>query len=233
VSTELVQLLAGRKAVIFDLFHTLVEVLPEGATGRTTAEILGVERGEWRRVLWEDTHDRLVGIDRDPFSIIRKIARRLNATVSEDQIREVVTSRLERFAASLREVPESSVRALQHLKTAGKKIGLISNADVTEVAAWPESPLAPYFDSTVFSCHAGAKKPGAQIYRLSLVELGVRAEEAVFVGDGGSHELEGARNVGLTAVMMAGTVKRLFPELLEERRAFADFEIDDLQELLG
>jgi putative hydrolase of the HAD superfamily len=228
--TELVRL---RRAVIFDLFHTLVQVQPEGSERLTTADILGIERAEWSRILWEDTHDRLVGIDRDPHSIVRRIAHRVDPEISEELIDRAVASRLERFACALRDVPAASLRGLDRLKRAGKKIGLVSNADVTEIAAWSDSPLAPYFDSTIFSCDVGKKKPDAAIYRLSLNQLAVGADEAIFVGDGGSHELEGAKAVGLTTVLITGIIKRVYPDLVAERRACADFEIDDPGELLG
>lgn len=41
-------------------------------------------------------------------------------------------------------------------------------------------------------------KPDKQIYLLPCERLGVALEEAVFVGDGGSTELEGAAEAGLT-----------------------------------
>jgi len=229
---RLAELVRPRKAVLFDLFHTLVQVRPEGPERLTTSEILGVDREEWNRLLWEDTHERLVGIDRDPHSILRKIAHRIDPSISEEKIDYAVNSRLDRFARALREVPPPSLRALERLKAAGKKIGLVSNADVTEVVAWPSSPLAPLFDAAVFSCDVGAKKPDAAIYHICLEQLGVRASEAVFVGDGGSNELEGARLVGLVPVMMAGIIKHVYPDLLAERQAHADFVIDDPGELL-
>jgi putative hydrolase of the HAD superfamily len=221
-----------KKALVFDLFHTLVEVLPEENGGKTTSEILGVDRSEWSRVLWEDTHDRLVGIDRDPVEIIRKVAHAIDPTIPDELIQVAAESRLRRFAASLRTVPESSLETLAGLKSANIKIGLISNADTTEVAAWPDSPLAPFFDSTIMSCDVGKKKPDRAIYELSLQQLGLNADDVVFVGDGGSHELLGAKSVGLTTVMMRGIIGRLYPELLEERRHHADYEVDDLTELL-
>jgi putative hydrolase of the HAD superfamily len=232
MSNRLAELVRLRKAVIFDLFHTLVQVRPEGPERQTTAEILGVDRAEWNRILWDDTHDRVVGIDRDPHSIIRKIAHRIDPTIPEERINRAVTSRLDRFARALREVPPPSLAALERLKAVGKKIGLVSNADVTEIVAWPTSPLAPYFDSAIFSCDVGEKKPDAAIYLICLERLGVRASEAIFVGDGGSNELEGARAVGLTPVMMAGIIKRVYPNLIAERQAQADFVIDDPGELL-
>ena len=121
---------------------------------------------------------------------------------------------------------------MRRLRASGIKIGLVSNADVTEVAAWNRSPLAPHFHSAVFSCEVGEKKPDPAIYRIALERLGVSAEQTVFVGDGGSRELEGAKAVGLSTVMMRGIIQRLYPELVAERRPYADFEIDDPLELL-
>ena len=224
--------LAHKSTFIFDLFHTLVEVQPEGPGKQTTPEILGVTRHEWNRVLWEDTHDRLVGIDTDPVNIIRRVAHAIDPKISDELIKRAAKSRLRRFALALQNVPDSSLKALKGLKSAGKRIGLISNADVTEVAAWSLSPLAPLFDSTIFSCDVGEKKPDAAIYELSLKQLNLKADEVVFVGDGGSHEFFGAKSIGLTTVMMCGIIKRLYPELIEERREFADYEIDDLCELV-
>ena len=102
-----------------------------------------------------------------------------------------------------------------------------------EVAAWGECPIARLFDSTVISCHVGCVKPEPEIYQISLRELGVEAREAVFVGDGGSSELEGARNVGLTTVMIAGVIREIWPERIPERRRHADFVIERLGELFG
>jgi len=232
VAKRIANLINAKKAVVFDLFHTLVEVQPEEAGGKTTSEILGVDRNEWNRVLWEDTHDRLVGLERDPVAILRKVAIAIKPDISHELILQAAESRLKRFSNSLHDVPDSSLEALSGLKAADKRIGLISNADVTEVEAWPTSPLAPYFDSTIMSCDVGEKKPDPAIYELSLKELGLNAHEVVFVGDGGSHELKGAQAVGMTTVMMRGIIQRLYPELIEERRPHADFEIDALTELV-
>jgi putative hydrolase of the HAD superfamily len=225
-------LLSGKRAVIFDLFHTLIEVKPEAGNGRYTPDILGIDRKVWNEVLWNDTHDRVVGIDRDPTSIIRKVAHRIDPTIPEHLIVEATQSRLKRFEKALEEADPRTVQTLGALRQRGFKVGLISNADVTEVSAWPRSPLAPHFDSVVFSCDVGLKKPDAAIYEHSLSELGVTAADAVFVGDGGSDELRGAQSVGLTTVMMCGIIGKTDPQLLEMRRRFADHEVHDVAELL-
>ncbi len=122
--------------------------------------------------------------------------------------------------------------SLECLKSRGKRIGLISNADVTEVAAWSQSKVAHLFDSTIFSCVAGCVKPEKEIYELSLSELGVSAAESAFVGDGGSNELDGAKAVGMTVVMIAGVIRELWPDRIAERRKHADFLIERLRELI-
>lgn len=218
--------------MLFDLFHTLVEVKPEAGSARYTPDILGVDRVRWNEEIWNDTSDRVLGKDQDPLSIIRKVAHRIDPTVPEDRIAEAADSRLKRFALALEQVDPETVAAVSKLKQMGLRIGLVSNADVTEVCAWSRSPLAPHFDSAIFSCHVGMKKPDAEIYERSLSELDVKSSEALFVGDGGSDELKGAKSVGLTTVMMAGIIRKTDPQLLAQRAPFADFRIDHIADLL-
>jgi len=112
-------------------------------------------------------------------------------------------------------------------------LGLISNADVMEVAAWPASPLAGLFDVEVFSCMAGCAKPERTIYDRCLRALGVSPAESLFVGDGGSDELVGAREAGMSTVFVSGVMASLWPERVSERRASADYHIERVPELLA
>lgn len=57
-----------------------------------------------------------------------------------------------------------------------------------------------FFDVVVSSYKIGVLKPDSRIYRHCLQTLGVRAEEAVFVGDGGRDELSGASQLGIAAL---------------------------------
>jgi putative hydrolase of the HAD superfamily len=229
---EVARLVAGRKAVIFDLFYTLTALDSAGPARPKTPEILGVPRDLWTQQLVDTADDRFAGKFRDPLEITRKLAHAIDPTISEGRIREATAYRLERFRGALANVPEASERALKELRGRGKKIGLISNADVVEMAGWSESPLAHLFDSTIFSCEVGCFKPQREIYELSLRELELAPGQCLFVGDGGSHELLGARMTGLTTVMITGHIVRVIPEKIAERREHADFVIETLEELL-
>jgi putative hydrolase of the HAD superfamily len=223
---------AEKKAVFFDLFHTLTARESEWDEGPTTAEMLGVSQAQWHEQLHEHSRERLIGADRDPVSFIGKMAHRINPGITRETVERAVSNRIRRFESSLLRIPQVNLQALRRLRAAGKRLGLISNADVTETLAWPRSPLAPLFASAVISSAVGYMKPEPEIYKLAMRTLGVTAQEAVFVGDGSSHELEGARAVGLTPVMMAGVIRDQWPHLIEERRRHADYLIESLAELV-
>lgn len=230
--TDVVRLVAGRQAVIFDLFFTLTALDSAGPARPKTFEILGVPRDLWTQQLVETADDRFAGKYRDPFEITRMLAHAIDPSIPEDRIRKATDYRLERFKGALARIPEVSLATLRELNRRGKKTGLVSNADVVEMAGWSSSPLVGLFDSTIFSCEVGWVKPQREIYELSLSQLGLGPEDCLFVGDGGSHELEGARGVGLATVMITGHIRQVIPERITERRRYADFVIETLEELL-
>jgi putative hydrolase of the HAD superfamily len=223
-----------KKAVIFDLFHTLTPLESSWSEQRPfTHQMLGVSRAAWNQQLFECSRDRLAGIQTDAFAIVSGMARKIDPTITDDTIRAATENRLARFAAALTRITPETRTVIQALRQRGMQIGLISNADVTEVSAWPRCPIAGLFDSTVFSCHVGLVKPEAGIYRHCLKQLGVDASDSVFVGDGGSGELQGARDLGITAVFITGVMQELWPEKIPERERQADFKIEQLAELLS
>ena len=56
------------------------------------------------------------------------------------------------------------------------------------------------FDYVVTSEEAGAEKPAAAPFELALDKLGVKPETAIMIGDNPVADIEGARNLGLTAI---------------------------------
>lgn len=222
-----------KRSVVFDLFHTLTALESIWGQGRpTTCQMLGVSQEAWHRQLLENSWERLVGQQQDPFAIVAGMARAIDPTISDACIRAAVVNRIERFATALVNVPRETCSVLAALKKQGKILGLISNADVMEIAAWNESPMAPLFDAVVFSCDAGCAKPGKGIYQLCLQRLNVTPQDSVFVGDGGSNELQGAREAGMATIMIAGIIRELWPEKIPQRMAQADAVIEDLAQLL-
>lgn len=228
--SDITRLVDYKRAIIFDLFHTLTAI--ESNWGPMTHEILGFTHEEWDSQLLENSPERLTGQLTDPTEIISTLARRINPDIDDTTIAKAVESRLARFAKAVIEIPEETVNTLKILRYRGKKIGLISNAEKSEVLAWPKSPISPLFDVALFSCDVGMLKPQPEIYQKCLQILEVKPEDAIFVGDGGSGELDGARRVGLTAVMLAGIVGHTWPDKIEKRKSQADYVVENIAELV-
>lgn len=220
------------RAVCFDLFHTLIDVgRSPGTPGRYTADILGLGREDWNDACFSEVHD--ICRPSDYREVVRQLAHSLDPSIPLSLIHEAAEERKARFDYTLCNPEPGVIDSLEQLREHGYKLALISNASSGEVEAWPQSPLAEYFDSAVFSCHCGYAKPDAGIYRHALQQLAVAPEEATFVGDGGSNEHAGASAFGMHTILLTHYVaERLDAGALATRRAQARHEIPDLFELL-
>jgi len=217
-------------AVLFDLFHTLASVPPPGLSGEIPIpEILGVCETEWRRLYYDDdVLGRCLGRVHDPVEAMRLVTHRLDPTVDEERIQAAVESRLRRFEIGLVCIEERVLEALDRLRSAGIRTALVSDAGADDVESWFRSPLKERLDATVFSYRLGIRKPDRRIYEHALDQIGVYAEEAMFVGDGGSDEHRGARATGMSTVLVTRFAKQWWPEKIEERRAHVDWEFEDV-----
>ena len=221
------------RGIIFDLFHTLTAAESQWSEMPWTSDVLGIERRIWNDALTQHSRWRLSGEVSDPVEIVRSLAHSIDPTISEEVVVRAAMYRQERFRQALGNIPSGNLHLLAELRQRGFRLGLLSNADASEVAAWPESPLAGLFDAEIFSCQVGYVKPEPAIYEECLRRLGLVAGECMFVGDGGSNELQGARQVGLYSVFFSGVMQELWPERIAGLAEVADVHIGELQELLS
>ncbi len=220
------------RAICFDLFHTLVDVAAApGASGRYTADILGVERGAWNAACFSDLHP--ITRPSEHLEVVRALAHSINPDISLARIEEATVERQRRFDHALLSVEAEVLDTLHVLRRSGLRLALVSNASSGEVRSWPQSPLAELFDTALFSCDCGYRKPEPDIYRLALERLGVAAAESLFVGDGGSDEHRGAAAVGMTPVLITRHLGSMAAAELARRRAAAAMEIARVSQLLS
>jgi putative hydrolase of the HAD superfamily len=221
------------RAIVFDLFHTLTGLESEWCNLPWTSDVLGIDRAVWNTALTVQSRWRVAGEERDPYRIVERLARAIDPSITDETLRIAVEIRIARFRHSLIRVPPANVETLRQLRAAGFRLGLISNADVMEVAAWADSPLAGLFDVEVFSCTAGCVKPEPAIFARCLDALDVAAAQSMFVGDGSSDELVGAKSVGMTTVLVSGVIQELWPDKIAARAAIADHHVVWVPEILG
>ncbi len=130
------------------------------------------------------------------------MAHSIDPAIPESLIQQAVTIRQRRFDYALLHVEDEVLDTLADMRYRGIRLALVSNASTAEVTAWSQSPLAPLFDTAIFSCHCGSKKPEPGIYQQALAELALLPGTCLFVGDGGSNEHHGAHAVGMKPVLL-------------------------------
>jgi putative hydrolase of the HAD superfamily len=94
---------------------------------------------------------------------------------------------------------------LKQLAGAGIKIGLISNTHRSLAAFASHFELEGLISASVSSSEHGYLKPHPSIFEAAMKALGVTAAESVMVGDSVKHDIEGARQVGMAAILVRRT----------------------------
>lgn len=216
--------------IFFDLFFTLV--IPKYNDFRNENDVLKRTREEWEayaedKELYEK---RATGKEKSPIKIIEDIIGKMGAEVNDGDKNEILRLREDRFKKCLSEVEINIINVLLNLKKSGQKICLISNADIIDVSHWRNSPLYNLFDETVFSYEIGYLKPQTEIYNIALTRMNAKPEECVFIGDGGSEELKGAKELGIKTILTSYLLKR-DEKHLNRLKEFADYYIEDFREI--
>ncbi len=192
-------------AVIFDLWGTLVPSMSNqeymDVLGRM-ATSLSVPPDEFNRVWFETARERNVGTIQSIEDNITHICEQLGVHARDARIGQATRMRLDFVVRTMRPRPDV-IGTLSWLRSHGFKIALVSNCSCDTPVVWKDTPLASFFDVTVFSSSAGLRKPDPRIYLLATEQLGVKPEDCLFVGDGASQELPGARRVGMNPVLLS------------------------------
>jgi HAD superfamily hydrolase (TIGR01662 family) len=196
------------KAVLFDVDFTLFrpgpELGPEGyrRLGDRHGFVLDPERYEAARVAAIDVvqqHPELVHDEEIWIAFTEQIMVGMGGDAGRcrecavEMVRE--WERHDNF-----HLYEDAVPALEEVRRHGLRVGLISNGqrDLVEFADHHRLDV----DVAVGSPAHGRIKPHPSIFETALSELGVEASEAVMVGDSVEDDIEGARALGMRAILV-------------------------------
>ena len=213
------------KIICFDLFFTLVN--PE-SNNNIEHTIAGVTKNNWESYM-EDIelyYRRATGVITDPKEIICEVLKKYNIILSNDKINYLVSSRINRFRNSLLDIDPIIIQTLNQIKQKNIPMAIISNSDSIDVMHWEDSPLSKLFIEAVFSFKVGYVKPNKNIYSYLLNKLKIDASDCLFVGDGGSNEIETAKSLGMKTVLATH-----FSSLHSNKKS--DFVIYNFEELVN
>jgi HAD superfamily hydrolase (TIGR01509 family) len=99
-------------------------------------------------------------------------------------------------------LPLGTREALDRLRAAGLRLGVVSNSDGRVEEALVAAGVRECFDVVLDSALVGVEKPDPAIFRAALDALGVAPAEALYVGDLYEVDVVGARAAGMEAVLL-------------------------------
>jgi len=190
------------RAVVFDFFGTLTRSVQRGPQHAEIARSLGADPEAVRGVLDRTFRARARGRYGSAEATLRWVIEQAGGRPRTDQLRAGVPARVDALKADTR-LRADAVSALAAIKRRGLSTALISDCTHELPAFLPSLPVAPLLDTTIYSVRLGVCKPDPRIYLAACEDLGLRPDECLYVGDGGSHELTGAAAVGMTPVRLA------------------------------
>ena len=158
------------------------------------------------RGLWGFFDEQWLGRQRTPTSgeMVAEMLRRLDVTLSEDAVSEVVGV----FEEGILHHPPALLPGVREALAWLKERGPL--AIISDTAFSPGSVLkqlmerdgiAGYFDHFIFSDETGVAKPHPDAFLKALDGIGGSPERGVHIGDIERTDIVGAKGVGMTAVL--------------------------------
>jgi putative hydrolase of the HAD superfamily len=169
-----------------------VEISPEQAMDAIAAEIA------YYRAHLDDGRDAasLAELRRRCAGVVRDAIPAL-ARAQPDAVHDALL-------ASLRFSLFDDVRpALRSLRSAGARLVVVSNWDVSLHDVLARLGVAELLDGIVTSAEVGSRKPAPEIFAFALSIAGAGPADAVHVGDSLAEDVAGARAAGIEPVLIA------------------------------
>jgi len=203
------------RAVLFDLDETLIDsfqghvgahaevcrILIEHLAGRCVT----VDRNDLisRIARLDDEMNREFIYDRDEWwpRLIQEVAPRIS--LPKDLVKELTRKYWLAYAESAKPYPDT-MQVLKYLKRKGYLLGLVSDTDRLPGIKRHRIEIQPFkdlFDVTLVSGEETKEsKPSPEPFLAAAEKLGVKPEEAIFVGDKPFADVEGAQKAGMKTV---------------------------------
>lgn len=218
------------KAVFFDFFNTLAYFDPPREefyarfasehgikiTPSAIAEALPAADQYWRQENFRSPIRERP--DKEKFATYTEYALRIfknaGTHVSPDVALQILGKA---FKVGFKFVPFSdAVPALKAVKGRNLTAGVISNVGQEIDGYCIEMGFAPYLDFKITSYEVGYDKPHPQIFLQALERAGVKADEALYIGDQYDQDVVGARGAGMNPILLernGGSEKRDCPTI--------------------
>jgi len=209
------------RAVLFDLGDTLLLYhgidLPKafkegGIRAREYLVAKGVPvpplgrfwRAHFYRMLSRDIYCRLMRQEFCVVDVIRQYQTRHGVRLTDEEFIELARLWYGPMG-DYAHLEEGIHDTLAELVEMGMKLAIVSNVPVPGLLVdeqLAEHDLLRFFPVRIYSSDFGERKPRRRLFTSALTDLNVPAREAIFVGDRIYSDLQGAKRLGLTGVLL-------------------------------
>lgn len=216
------------KAILFDLDNTLLD---------RTSSFAGFTRDFIRIFLPHSTDDSkvlgtIIEMDQDGYKAKRELFAELLEVLpwkDKPELDELMSFYQREYVNNAVLMPRA-LHVLNHTKPK-YKLGLITNGKTSiQYGKIDKLELRPLFDSIIVSEEAGVKKPSPDIFQMAVKQLGVRAEECLFIGDHPVNDIEGAALTGMNTIWMK--VNQPWPDHLHVIPLHTIHKLEELLDIL-
>lgn len=216
-----------KRVVLFDFHNTLatcdpwldleIRTLPGLALTRLVQQSVLVANGSLPDLVAEATmHFRVLrqsvresGVELSAFEGTRRVLDQMGYH-PPDAALEGVVAELEHECLPHVEMVEGANVALQQLRDAGYRMGVVSSAGYPPFVemALEMLGLRAFFSEVVTSAGEGIYKSDPEIFRRAVARLGALPKEAVHIGDHAIYDVQTAKSAGLSAIWFVEQAKR-------------------------
>jgi putative hydrolase of the HAD superfamily len=208
------------KAILFDLGETLVNFgkvdairlfKEAGRRSYTFLNKLDQPVGGFRQYFWRNLWglrvryyiSLMTGRDFDSLALLEKYGTRKGFDLSAEQWQQLNWLWYEPLRQRSWTEPDLA-QTLTKLTQVGLKLGIVSNTFVSSAALdrhLSEEGLIGFFDTRVYSCEFGLRKPDKRIFLEAARQVGAEPANTIYVGDRINKDVKGALRAGMHAVL--------------------------------
>ncbi|WP_089936012.1 HAD family hydrolase [Candidatus Entotheonella palauensis] len=220
-------------AVVFDLFGTLVRDFSRHSYDivyQHMAQTLDAPLDDFRQAFGRSFQDRSVGVYDTIEQNISHVCVQLGLSPSSAAIQQAAAHRYA-FIRDTITPSQEVLDTLATLKQMGLRLGLISNCGPDVPQLWPQISLATHLDTALFSCRERLQKPAPELYHSACHRLQHPPSACVYVGDGSSEELTGAKQAGMVPVLKRTNLGNVYDHVRPEVDSWQGHAVDEIREL--
>jgi HAD superfamily hydrolase (TIGR01549 family) len=208
------------KAILFDLGETLVDFgmldtaklfKEAGKRSYSFLRKLNQPVGRFRDYFWRNMLglrlryyiSLITGRDFDSQVLLEKYGRRRGFNLSSEQWQELNWLWYEPLRQQSRTEP-GLCATLTRLTEAGLKLGIVSNTFVSSAVLdrhLTEERLIDFFDTRVYSCQFGLRKPNKRIFLEAARQIGTDPANIIYIGDRINKDVKGALRAGMRPIL--------------------------------